>query len=216
MWVENKGKAQTLSSSPSKVKAPGRQWADYLICPACSLLLFFLPCKLYFSHSEMYVAAAWTEVLTSLALLNQWFINLHDEVADSHFALQAACVWGWIPCVCKQSLFLDLCTTLSPAAQPQLQRKIFILLFMHRGNSLTKAKHENTRNKWPKRFPRRPVEQNPLSLALFYPLLDFIKKDRKKEGWGKVLVSWRKPKVRGSENMTSEEWLNGLGLTSPK
>lgn len=38
----------------------------------------------------MYVAAAWTEVLTSLALLNQWFINLHDEVADSHFALQAA------------------------------------------------------------------------------------------------------------------------------
>lgn len=89
MWVKNKGKAQALSSSSSKVKVPGRQWADYLICPACSLLLFFLPSKLYFSHSEMHVAVA-TEPLTSLALLNQRFINLHDEVADSHFALQAA------------------------------------------------------------------------------------------------------------------------------
>lgn len=99
---------------------------------------------------------------------------------------------------------------------------------MHRGNSSTRAKRENTQNKWqrkeqspsnatdPKRFPWRPVEENTLSLILSSPPLYFVKKDRKKER-GKFGSAGERPKrkMRGLENMTSEERLNGLRLGSP-
>lgn len=38
------------------------------------------------------------------------------------------CVWGWIPCVCKQSVFLNLCTAPSPEAQPQFKGKYLFFL----------------------------------------------------------------------------------------
>lgn len=61
------------------------------------------------------------------------------------------------------------------------------------------------------------MEENTLSLVLSSPPLYFIKKDRKKEG-GKFGSAGGSPKrkIRGLENMTSEELLNGLGLASPK
>jgi len=56
-----------------------------------------------------------------------------------------------------------------------------------------------------------------LSLVLSSPLLYFTKKDRKKER-GKFGSAGGSPirRIRGLENMTLEERLNGLGLASPK
>lgn len=55
-----------------------------LFCFSCPVNFIFLTQKCMWLLPEL------TEALTSLALLNEWFIDLHDEVADSHFALQAA------------------------------------------------------------------------------------------------------------------------------
>lgn len=62
------------------------------------------------------------------------------------------------------------------------------------------------------------MEENTLSLVLSSLLLYFIKKDRKKERGGKFGSAGGSPKrrIRGLENMTSNERLNGLGLASPK
>lgn len=56
-----------------------------------------------------------------------------------------------------------------------------------------------------------------LSLVLSSPPLQFIKKTRKNER-GKFGSAGGSPKrkIRGLENMTSEEQLNGLGLASLK
>lgn len=55
-----------------------------LFCFSCPVNFIFLTQKCMRLFPEL------TEALTSLALLNEWFIDLRDEVADSHFALQAA------------------------------------------------------------------------------------------------------------------------------
>lgn len=61
------------------------------------------------------------------------------------------------------------------------------------------------------------MEENTLSLVLSSPPLYFIKEDRKKERekFGSVGGSPER-RIRGLENMTSEERLNELGLASPK